>query len=660
MKSFKKFFRVVKNFFTIRGQKKLFSLLNKKELVLFFLFLFFFFSSFSFLFTSFYIKKTTAQPTKGGKIVLGEVGFPAFLNPIYSVASDVDDDITQLLFAGLMKYQDGKIVPDLVERYEVLEEGRIFEFFLKENLFWSDGEKITADDVVFTVKTIQNPEVKSPLRSLWLGVEIEKTSERSFKFFLLNPSGLFLENCTLKIIPKHVWERIPPENFYLSYLNLEPIVSGPYKIERFFRDKEGKIVALNLVENERYFGKKPFIPQISFSFFENEEKLIEAVKNGLVDGFSLTRPLNFPRFRMINFKMPRYFAVFFNLQHPLFSKKEVREALNYATNKKEILEKVFFNQGSIVHSPLLPNIFGLPSTTTIFFDFEKAIKILEENGFQDRDGDGVREKIEIKEPSFQFKNELKLGSKGKEVEELQKCLAKDKDIYPEGEVSGYFGNKTKEAVIKFQEKYRAEILDPEGLKAGNGMVKERTRQKLNEICFERKEERWDLKFSITTTDQPILVETAEILKEQWERLGLAVEIKKVKIEELKREILPKKNYDALLFGQVLNFFADPFPFWHSSQKGEGGFNLSNYENKKADEVLEEIRKTVDEKKKKEKLEEFQEIIIQDFPAVFLYNPDYLYFHSEKLNTGGGKIIFTPSQKFNNIAEWYLKTKRVIK
>jgi ABC-type transport system substrate-binding protein len=660
MKNVKIFFQGLKKLFSFFGLKKFLDSLNRLEKTLFFVFVFLFFSSFSFLLTNFYFNFTKIQPKEGGKLVLGEVGFPTFLNPIYSISSDVDDSIVELLFSGLMKYQGGEIVPDLIENYQILEDGKVFLFNLKNNIFWSDGKEISSDDVIFTLKTIQNPEVKSPLRTIWLGVEVEKISEKSFKFKLKNPSAIFLENCTLKIIPKHIWEKIPPSNFPLSYYNLEPVTSGPFRIKKIYRAKDGKIIALDLVKDERYFGKKPFLNEISFLFFENENELILAAKNKKIDGFPLTKSENIIGFRKINFKMPRYFAVFFNLEKRLFSEKEVREALNLSTDKEEIFKKVILGQGEIVQSPILPEIYGFKRNEKKFlFDLEKANEILKNSGFEDLDGDGIKEKIVVKTPSFQFKSDLKVGSQGKEVEELQKCLAKDPEIY-QGEITGYFGPKTKEAVIKFQEKYKKDILEPFGLETGNGIVKEKTREKLNELCFERKEEKITLNFSLTTADQPTLVETAEILKEQWKKIGVEVEIKKIGIGELKREIIPKKDYDALLFGEVLGKVPDPFPFWHSSQKGENGLNLSNYENKDVDKLLEESRESLDETKRKEDLEKFQEILIEDSPAVFLYNPDYLYFVSNKIKGVKEDLIFTPSKKFDDILNWYIKEKRIIK
>jgi len=639
-------------------------ILNKKERISFFIFSILFFSSLSFLLINFYLKNTKVAPAKGGEYIEGVIGFPRFINPIYSPLSDVDRDLAELIFSGLMKYNsEGKLIPDLVKEYKVLEDGKVYEIYLKENLFWQDGKPLTADDVIFTVKIIQNPDLKSPLRGSWLGIEIEKISDLSLRFKLKNESSVFLENCTLKIIPKHIWENVPIQNFSFSPLNLNPVGSGPYKLKNLFQDKEGKIISLDLIENPLYFGQKPHIPKISFHFFDSRESLISSYKIGKIKGFSLTTLEDFKidkNLNLISFSLPRYFAVFFNQKNSkLLAERDVRMALNYGTNKNEILEKVLLNKGKIVDSPILPEIYGFKEPEKIYqFDKEMAKEILEKDGFLMK-GD-FREKIVKKELAFQFKSNLSFGSKGKEVEELQKCLAKDSQIYPEGEISGYFGNDTKEAVIKFQEKYADEILKPYDIEKGTGEVRGKTREKLNQICFEKPEEKIPLEFSLTTVDDPILIKVAEILKNQWQAIGAKIEIKKLDINTLEREILVKRNFEALLFGEVLGQIPDPFPFWHSSQKGESGLNLANYENKNADKVLEEARKLLDENERKRKLEEFQEILIEDAPAIFLYSPDELYFVSKEIKGIEAGIIADPSKRFSEIDGWYIKTRRVWK
>ncbi len=643
--------------------RQFFKILSKEEKIIFSLFLFLFLGSFIFLSINFYFKKTEIQPAEGGSFVEVVIGQPRFINPIFAPANDIDRDLTELIFSGLMKYDsEGKIIPDLVKDYQILDDGKIYEFNLKENLSWQDGQPLTVDDVIFTIETIQNPETKSPLRPSWLGVKAEKISDSKIGLELRGPSSIFLENLTLKIIPKHIWENVSPQNFPLSFFNLKPIGSGPYQLKNLVQDKEGKITSLDLIRNPHYHGKTPNLQQISFQFFEQEEDLLKAIKDGKIDGFSLSS-INFNeawlKFNLYSFSLPRYFAVFFNpKESKALAEREVRQALNYGTNKKEIVREMSIPEKAIVDSPILPEIYGFNRPSKIYqFDLEKAKLLLEKAGFLEVQT-GIREKVIKKELAFQFKGNLTFGSRGKEVEELQKCLARDKEIYPDAEINGYFGPKTKEAVIRFQEKYREEILKPFELEKGTGEVRKATRDKLNEVCFGKPEEKIPLKFSLATVNQPRLIVISNLLKSQWQALGAEVEIKTYDISTLEKEIIKPRNYSLLLFGEVLGMIPDPFPFWHSSQKKDPGLNLALYENKECDKLLEEARQNLDEGKRKELLEKFQEILIEDAPAVFLYNPGYLYFVSKEIRGIKEGIIAEPSQRFIGIEDWYLKTKRV--
>ena len=647
--------------------RQFFKVLTKKEGIIFFIFLFLFFSSFFYLSINFYFKNTEIIPAEGGTYIEGMVGSPRYINPIYAEAFDVDRDLVEIIFSGLMKYgPEGQIIPDLAKEYKILEDGEVYEFYLKENVFWSDGEPLTANDIVFTIKIIQNPDFKSPLRVNWLGVEVEKISDQDLRFKLKNPSAVFLENCTVKIIPEHIWKDISPQNFSLTTYNLKPIGSGPYKLKNLSQDEQGNVKSVDLEKNPKYFGKTPNISQISFYFFDSEEQLIAAANSGKIKGLSV-KPSKDQLFKNTEFQqyllsLPRYFAVFFNLSPPaggskVLSEKKVRQALNYGTDKEGILKEVLGNRGKIVDSPILPEIYGFEKPSEIYeFNPEEAKLQLVNAGFLE-DKNGKRVKIIEKEPVFQFKSNLTAGSQSNEVKELQKCLAKDPEVYPEGKVTGYFGSKTKAAVIKFQEKYRADILVPAGLEKGTGDVKKLTRAKLNEVCFESPEETIPLKFSLTTANQPILIEVASLLQSQWKNLGVEVEIKTFDTSTLEREIIKPRSYEALLFGEVLGAIPDLFPFWSSLQKKDPGLNLAMYENKKCDKLLEEVRQSLDEEVRKEKLEEFQELLIEDAPALFLYNPDYLYSVSKEIKGIDVKIITTPSKRFVGIEDWYIKTKR---
>ena len=663
-KDFRKNLSHFKILLTLTGWQRFFKVLTKREKIVFLVFLTLFLGSFFYFCSNLYFKNTIIVPAQGGAYIEGIVGQPRFINPIYARISDADQDLTELIFSGLTKYDSlGKIVPDLAENYEIKEEGKVYDVYLKEKLFWADGAPLTAGDVVFTIKTIQNSDYKSPLMVNWLGVEVEKISDSVVRFTLKTPYGSFLENLTQKIVPEHVWKDVPAQNFPLSIYNLKPTGSGPYKLKGLKQDKKDQVISIDLVRNPRYYGKAPYLSNITFRFFNSEEDLIKNYKKGRISGFSLTETnllgnSNLKETNLYSFSLPRYFAVFFNPEKSkILADQNIRTALNYGTDKVEIIQKVLSGYGKIVQSPILPEIYGFSPPSNVYqFDMEKANLFLEKAGFKETET-GIKEKIVNKEPASQFKTDLREGSKNKGVENLQRCLAQDTEIYPEGDISGYFGKSTKAAVIKFQEKYAKDILEQWGLKEGTGIVSKGTRDKLNEICFPDSKDSQPLKFSLTTVNQPVLIATAEILKEQWKNLGIEIEIKAMDISQIEKDVIKKRDYESLLFGEVLTLIPDPYPFWHSTQKKDPGLNLAIYQNKKIDKLLEDARQTLDEKERKENLEKFQDLLIEESPAVFLYNPNYLFFVSDKIKGADGGVIADPSKRFNNIESWYVETKR---
>ena len=251
--------------------KKLPKVLKKKERITLLIFFVLFLASGIFLLSSFYLENTKIQPKFGGEYIEGAIGQPRFINPIYASTNDVDRDLVELIFSGLVKYdEEGRIIPDLAENFEIKDDGKTYEFYLKDDVFWHDGEKLTSEDVLFTIKTIQNSDYKSSLRANWLGVEVEEISvpdgPGGVRFKLKIPYAGFLENCTVKILPKHTWQDVPPENFPLTIYNLEPVGTGPFRFKSFRQNKLGYIKSYTLTANRRYFEEGPISRNHLFLF----------------------------------------------------------------------------------------------------------------------------------------------------------------------------------------------------------------------------------------------------------------------------------------------------------------------------------------------------------------------------------------------------------
>lgn len=661
LESLKKVFR---NLPSKSQWKMFFKILTKKEKIIFLFCLVCFWCTLIVLSTNFYCKNTQLVPAQGGIYIEGIVGQPRFINPVLQF-NDIDRSLTELMFSGLMKYEkDGKIVPDLVQEYQILEEGAAYEVILRDNIFWHDGQEITVDDVVFTIETIQDLELKSPELANWIDVEVRKISNQKIIFRLQNSYFPFLERLTIKILPKHIFGEVPAENFPLTIYNLQPIGSGPFKFQKIKYNKLGQVESLDLIRNQNYFEKLPYLEKIRILFFETEEELVRAVRKKQVQGFTIADPeslamLEENGFALYEISLPRYFSIFLNTQESdILAKKEVREALELGINKTEILERVIKNRGTIVTSPLLPELYGFEEPTDqMDYNQEQAKALLERAGLVQKDGKFFE--IET-EATFSFEKRLEKGSKGKEVESLQECLSFFPDIYPEGEVTGYFGENTEQAVIAFQEKYKKEILEPWGFEQGTGLIAKTTREKLNEVCNQFLEQTTPIKFSLATVDQPFLVETARFLEEQWEKLGLEIKIIALEFNELSRELIKPRKYEMLLFGEALGIIPDPLAFWHSSRIKDPGLNLALYESKKADEFLKQARMAQDFEEFKQNLEAFQNILLEDSPAIFLYRPHFLYFVSRGIKGADFEIISEPSKRFIDIENWYLKTQRIWK
>lgn len=595
----------------------------------------------------YYFKNSQIAPAKGGIYSEGILGTPRHINPIYSLKSETDRDLTEITFAGLMKYNEhNELVPNLAKSVDS-KDGKIYEVTLRDAR-WSDGEKITSEDVIFTVNAIQNRNVQSPLRVSWEGVRVEKISESKIRFLLETPSPLFKEKLTLKPIPRHVWKNIDFSNFEFSKLNLNPVVSGPYKIKGEVEENPQKI---KLISNERFFGKVPYIEGINLHFYQSGEELLN--NNGSLDGFalpSIDTDIN-NSFKKYSFQLPRYFALFFNLDK--FNKNE-RRSLSLAINKEEALSEL--EEINKVNSPILPTFYDFNQPNLDHnYNKEKAIDLLQKENYMRNEGGYF---IKKEGDKYNFTDRLSEGDQGEEVRNLQRCLMKLSNNEPIflGEITGYLGEETKEGINNFQEKYSEDILDPHGFTEPTGIVATSTRKKLNEICNKTEEEK-PFSVTITTIEHPIISTVTKKITSQWKNLGIDVKQEVISLQQVEQKIIENKDFEAFVFGVSLQAIPDHYRWWHSSQLEKPGLNFTNYQNTEADELLNKSITSINKEERNHSLENFQNILLEDKPAIFLYSPNYIYMVSNKIKgLQNGKII-NSSQRFKNINNWYINTKR---
>ena len=346
---------------------------------------------------------TTEVPAHGGSLTEGVVGSPRFINPLLEL-SDADRDLTYLVYSGLMRATaSGDLIPDLAESYNISPDGLTYTFKIRDDARFQDGQKVTADDVEYTIKMAQDVNLRSPKRNNWIGVDVQKISDTEITFKLNQPYSPFLENTTLGILPKHIWSNATADEFPFSSYNTSPIGSGPYKVSNIKRNGSGIPVNYELKAFNNYTLGEPFITTLNFNFYENENSLSNAYTNGSIDSTSSLLPQDLDNLKnktgdtAEKISLPRIFGVFFNQnQNKVFLNKEVRQALNMTVDKDRIISEALGGYGQKISGPLpngiLPGLTGATSSYNRDTAIKQAQAILTKAGWNFSTTDNVWEK----------------------------------------------------------------------------------------------------------------------------------------------------------------------------------------------------------------------------------------------------------------------------
>ncbi|MEA2051092.1 MAG: peptide-binding protein [Campylobacterota bacterium] len=284
---------------------------------------------------------------------------PSRINPILSTDS-ASSEISQWIFNGLFKYnKDGDIVSDLASSY-FFENNTTLIINLKQNVRWHDKKKFTSQDVIYTYQTIQNPKIYTPITTSFTKVKSVKALDKyTIEIKYKEPYFKALEIWLTGILPKHIFEN--EKDIMTSIYNKKPIGTGPYKLSKLDISKD-----IILDKNEDYFDKVAKIDKIRYKFVPDSSTSFYMLKQKQLDIGSLT-PIQVDRqldktfknnFNIYETPSFSYTYLGFNLKSKKFKNKDLREAINLAIDKQELLDILFFGHASICNGPFLPNTFA--------------------------------------------------------------------------------------------------------------------------------------------------------------------------------------------------------------------------------------------------------------------------------------------------------------
>lgn len=342
-----------------------------------------------------HIRGGTEPHPCGDAFVIGEIGDARTLVPI--LASDSPSShIVSLVFNGLVKYNKKvELTGDLAERWDVEDDGLTIVFHLREGVKWHDGHPFTAQDVKFTYESIMDPNVPTPYSGDFRMIKsVFVVGDYTVKVTYKEPFAPGLSSWIMPIMPKHILEG---ENLLTAEFARNPVGTGPYKFRRW---KAGE--RIDLVSNHEYFEHKPYINRYIYRVIPDTATMFLELETLGIDSMGLT-PLQYTRQtetdffkrRFQKFRYPSfgYTYMAYNLKDEKFKDIKVRRALNYAVDKKELIDGVLLGQGRICTGQFVPESWAFNENVKPYpFDPEKAKALLAEAGWQDRDADGWLDK----------------------------------------------------------------------------------------------------------------------------------------------------------------------------------------------------------------------------------------------------------------------------
>ena len=319
------------------------------------------------------------------------VGSPQWLNPLFAAANDVDQDLVQLLFSGLVRIgPDGTVVPDLAELPQVSEDGRTYTFHLKRNLSWHDGQPLTSRDVAFTIALVTDPDFKGEvsLAESWTGVEVAAPDDATVVFRLKQPSAPFAaRNATLGILPEHLLRNLPAQALRDAPFNTAPVGSGPYRLAGL------DAAEVRLAANGHYHLGTPAIATLRFRFFPDYPAATRAFVAHEVDAlFYRGQPSPTERTELARVKNAKgdefqragYLVLYLNNdQVAYFADPGVRRAISLAIDRQALVDEALAKLATASSSAIGPATWAYAQEYDgVALDLAEARKLLDAAGWK--------------------------------------------------------------------------------------------------------------------------------------------------------------------------------------------------------------------------------------------------------------------------------------
>ena len=543
------------------------------------------------------------RPTGQASNVLVEalVGQIRKLNPLLALYNPVDRDITALIFEGLTTTNDyGEIVPQLAASWTVTPDGLEYIVTLRDDVLWQDGVPFSAEDVVFTMRLMSDPDFPGPrvLYDFWRTVEVEALDAHTVRFRLTQPLASFPDQLRIGIVPKHALQGGQVADLAHHPFNLAPIGTGPYQLEALTAS-DGQIDGAQLrvapVFRQRPEGADGFaLERVVFRTYPDAQSALAAFQRGEVNSLGgippelLDEARNTPGLSLYTTIAPRVGVLIYNWEREsvrFVRNPRARLALAHMVDRETLVNRYLHGVAVPADSPLLPTSWAYtPNTHWPDYDPARAQALIE---------------------TAQLVFEPPAEGVAAESEEAPTEEAAT-EATPEAEATAPPTETPAPPVLSL---------------------------------------------TILTLDDPALVAMVEEIAAAWAQLGFQTRVEAVDAQAL-RARLEAGDFDAALVEFSFEPYADPDPyvFWHQGQY-KVGQNFGGMDDRRISETLELARRDPVGVNRAIHYRTFQRLFAERAPALVLYYPLYVYGADERLQGVQLGFLSTPSDRFRHIHDW---------
>ena len=320
----------------------------------------------------------------GGVYVEGVIGDISTLNPLLA-ASEPEQAVSRLLFSSLYNYDvTGALHTDLAESMTVKDD-KVYTIKLR-NAVWHDGKKLTAEDVVYTINLIKNPQVRSPLRVNWLDISARAIDDSTVEFMLPAVYAGFSHALTFPVIPKHILQTVSPSSMREADFSSNPVGSGPFAVKRVqTSESTSSTDVVRMEPNTKYYGAVSTLSRLELRAYGNESLLVKAVNSGEVSaasGLSLSAADNIKskQYSTKHWLLNKGVYLLMNNRSQTLQDARVRRALRYATDTSSIRATVGDNVARL-DTPILQSQIAQKLPAAPDYNLDKAKALLKEAGW---------------------------------------------------------------------------------------------------------------------------------------------------------------------------------------------------------------------------------------------------------------------------------------